>query len=295
MKLSIVIPAYNEETTITKVVEEITRVMSTQKTNYELIVVDDGSKDNTSKVVTTLIEKSGRKNKIKIIKHIYNKGYGASLKTGAKNAKGKYVMYIDADGQHDPRYIPKLLKHIDRYDMVIGARKGIYSTSLFRAPGKKILSMVANYLAEKKIPDLNSGFRIIKKTRIYEFMSILPNAFSFTTTITLACIKSCYDLKYVQIKMRYRKGGKSVLNPFKDGPKFIMLLLRITMLFSPLKVFLPASFFLFLLGIIHMGIGVVIFFKVPSLSVILILSSIMVFFFGLLADQIATMRMEQRV
>lgn len=286
MKLTIMIPAYNEEATIGSVIDEVKSVTSKQNIFYELIVVDDGSNDKTAVIA--------KMHGAKVIEHPYNKGYGASLKTGAKNANGEYVMYIDADGQHNPQNIPLLLKEMSKYDMVVASRQNISSTSLFRTPGKKMLSLLANYLAERKIPDLNSGFRIIKKKIILEFINILPNAFSFTTTITLACIKSGYDLKYIPVKMRYRKGGKSVINPFKDGFKFIILLFRITMLFSPLRVFIPISFFLGLIGIVHMAIGIIIFLKVPSLSVILILSATMIFFFGLLADQISMMRRENK-
>lgn len=290
IKLTVVIPAYNEQATIKKTLDEIREILKTQKISYEILVVDDGSTDKTADIVKDIVRTDG----VRLIQHPYNKGYGASLKTGAKNANGDYVLYIDADGQQDPRYIPSLLKEIDRYDMVVGARKNVYSTSLFRAPGKMILGIFANYLAERKIPDLNSGFRIIRKDIIYEFMDILPNTFSFTTTITLACIKSGYNVKYVPIMMKRRKGGKSVLNPLRDGFKFIMFLFRITMLFSPLRVFVPMSLFLFVFGFIELVIGIIKFFKVPSLSVILILSSVIIFFFGLLADQISMMRRETR-
>jgi len=280
MELSIVIPAYNEEETIINVIRDVHHVMKNSGISYELIIVNDGSTDNTTALV--------KKEDATLISHPYNKGYGASLKTGAINANGEFVLYFDADGQHDANDILKLLNFRGNFDMVVGERKK--RTSLIRTPAKKILSVLANYLAERKIPDLNSGFRLIRRKIILEFIHILPNSFSFTTTITLACIKEGYDIKYVPINIRQRKKGKSTISPIKDSLRFIMLLLRVTMLFSPMRVFLPISFVLFLSGFSLLLYEIICYFNVGTLSVLLMLSSMLIFFFGLLADQMSFIR-----
>ena len=282
MDVTIAIPAYNEGATIDRILRKIRKVLADNSIAAEILVVDDGSKDKTARKA----ESAGAK----VISHPYNKGYGASLKTGALNASSDWVLYLDADGQHDPKHIPELLKHADKYDMVVAARKGIHTTSFFRTPGKRFLGWFASFLAEKKIPDVNSGFRLIKKTVIKKFISILPNTFSFTTTITIAALKQGYNVKYVPVAGVSRKGGKSTLSPIKDGIRFSVLILRTTMLFSPLRVFLPVSIPLMAVGFLYASYGAILFRDIPETSIILLLSGLMIFFFGLLADQISMLR-----
>ena len=277
--VTIIIPAYNEEEGIADVITQLKEVSE----NYEIIVVDDGSTDNTYK----LASETG----VKVIRHPYNKGYGAALKTGIRNAEADVVLFMDADGQHQPGDIKKLMQHIGEYDMVVGARTKKSKISLLRRPGKKILGITANYLAGMKIPDLNSGFRAIKKSVALEFMHILPNTFSFSTTITLALINSGYNVKYVPIEAPERV-GTSKIKPFRDGFNFIMLIIRTVVLFDPLKVFLPISVVLFILGLPYLIYELVFHLNVPDSAVLLIVSSIFIFFFGLLADQISSLRRE---
>jgi len=176
--LSIVIPAHNEEKAIGAVLDELIEVLEGQK--YEIIVVDDGSTDKTPKIVQ-------QKDSIKLIQHHYNKGYGAAIKTGIKNATNEVILIIDGDGSYPVKAIPELLKEADKYDMVVGARTGKeVKIQLYRRPAKWFLSKLANYLAETKIPDLNSGMRIFRRKEVERFLNILPNKFSFTTTLTLA-------------------------------------------------------------------------------------------------------------
>ena len=279
--ITIIIPAYNEEEGIPDVITQLKELSENE--NYEILVVDDGSTDNTYKLATD----TG----VKVIRHPYNKGYGAALKTGIRNAKTDVVLFMDADGQHQPRDIKKILPYIEEYDMVVGARTKKSKISLLRRPGKKILSITANYLAGMKIPDLNSGFRALKKDFAMEFMHILPNTFSFSTTITLALITSGYNVKYVPIEAPERV-GKSKIKPFRDGFRFIMLIMRTIVLFDPLKVFLPMSIVLFLLGLPYLIYELVLHLDVPPSSILLIISSILIFFFGLLADQMSSLRRE---
>ena len=223
--------------------ETMASVFAQEYKPVEIVVVDDGSTDNTYKLASD----TG----VKVIRHPYNKGYGAALKTGIRNAKMDIVLFMDADGQHQPRDIKKILSYIEEYDMVVGARTKKSKISLLRRPGKKILSITANYLAGMKIPDLNSGFRAIKKEIVMKYMHILPDTFSITTTITLAAITEGYNIKYIPIETS--KGlGTSKIKPFRDGFNFILLIIRAITYFNPQKVFFPISIALFGIGLVFL-------------------------------------------
>ena len=198
---------------------------------------------------------------------------------------------MDADGQHNTADLEKILEHIGEYDMVVGARTGRSKISLLRRLGHHILYLTVRYLAGTKIPDLNSGFRAIKRNLANEVLHILPNGFSFTTTITLAFLKSGYNIKYVAIETPWRV-GTSKIKPFRDGFNFILLILKTIVLFDALKVFLPISFVLLLLGLADLAYELIVNFNISSASILLLVSSILIFFFGLLADQIASIRRE---
>ena len=275
--VSIVIPAYNEEKSIRKVVTDVLKAVKSLKFNVEIIVVDDGSSDGTSDAVSDL--------KVRIIKHPNNKGYGASLKTGALNANGDYVLYIDGDDQHYAEDIKSFFIDYGKYDMIVGMRSK--DASLIRRWGKLFINILANYLAERKIPDVNSGFRLIKKDLVLKYLQLLPNTFSFTTTITLALIKGAYNISYIPIRIKPRKSGKSAIKPIRDGFRFIMLILRMTILFSPLRVFLPVSFLLFLVGIPLLLSRLILYQRASETAVLFVLSGLLILFFGLIADQIS--------
>ena len=274
--VTITIPAYNEEEGISDVITQLKGLGE----NYEILVIDDGSTDNTYKLAT----ETG----VKVIRHPYNKGYGAALKTGIRNAAADIVLFMDADGQHKPSDIKKLLQYIGEYDMVVGARTKKSKISLLRRPGKKVLSITANYLAGMKIPDLNSGFRALKKSVAMEFMHILPNTFSFSTTITLALINSGYSVKYVPIEAPARV-GTSKIKPFRDGFRFIILIIRTITLFNPLRVFLPISAILFALGFFYLIYNIIFYLNVPDSAILLIVTAIIIFIFGVLADQMSSL------
>lgn len=250
---------------------------------WEVIVIDDGSTDRTGELVL--------EHKAKLISHPYNKGYGASLKSGIRNASGEVVVMMDSDGQHSGADIDALLEHIDRYDMVVGARKG---DVLVRAPGKKLLSIVANFLSGMKIPDLNSGFRAFYREAVKSFIHFCPNGFSFTTTITLAYLRESFNVKYVPIEAETRVGRPSSVKFFRDGYKTFLLIIRVIVLFNPLKVFIPASMFLLLVGTAFTIYGIIIYGRAPNTGILIILSSIILFFMGILADQISSIRRERR-
>lgn len=276
--VTIIIPAYNEEEGITDVITQLKELSENE--NHEILIVDDGSTDNTYKLASD----TG----VKVIRHPYNKGYGAALKTGIRNAKADIVLFMDADGQHKPSDIQKLIQYIGDYDMVVGARTKKSKISLLRRPGKKILGITANYLAGMKIPDLNSGFRALKKDVAMEFMHILPNSFSFSTTITLALITSGYSVKYVPIEAPERV-GTSKIKPFRDGFRFILMIVRTIALFNPLKIFLPLSLVLFLSGMSNLIYEAIVYLNISDTSVFLIISSLIIFFFGVLSDQVSVL------
>ena len=279
--VSVIIPAYNEEKTIADLVTRVKKVNQ----GYEVIVVDDGSSDATAEL--------GSLAEAKVISHPYNIGNGAAVKTGVRNASGDIIVLMDADGQHSPEDIPKLLEGLDRFDMVIGARTKGSDVPAFRSFGNKVLIALASYLAEMKIDDLTSGFRAIKRERILEFLHLLPNTFSYPTTITLALLKSGYPVKWVPLRTIKRRGhGKSKIKPIRDGLRFINMMLRVVMLFEPQKIFVPASALMLLLGGLLLLYNIVLFNSIQESSMLLIIVGAFTFFFGLLAEQIAYIRRE---
>ncbi len=273
--ISVVIPAHNEEKAIGKVLDQLTKVFEGQ--SCEIIVVDDGSTDNTAKIV--------QEKQAKLIQHPYNKGYGSALKTGIKNATNDLILIIDGDGSYPVKAIPKLLKETDKYDMVVGARAGKeVKIQLYRRPAKWFLSKLANYLSEAKIPDLNSGMRIFRRKDIEKFFNILPSKFSFTTTITLAYHTTGRLIKYVPINY-YKRAGDSKIRPFKDGFNFIILIFRTATYFNPLKVFLPLGFAFFVAAIFVFLYSTLLIGKFMDITtVILVVAGIQAVLFGLLAD-----------
>jgi glycosyltransferase involved in cell wall biosynthesis len=281
-KVTIIIPAYNEEQGLKGTLGKLIPISKNK--GWEVIVIDDGSTDYTADVAV--------RHGAKLISHPYNKGYGASLKTGIRNAEGGIIVIMDSDGQHDAADIEKLLEHLDQYDMVVGARD---KNVAVRAPGKILLSMVANYLSGIKIPDLNSGFRAFRKDTIKSFLHFCPNGFSFSTTITLAYLREGFNVKYLPIATEPRSGKASSVRFFRDGYTTFLLIIRVIVLFNPLKVFIPASLVLFLFGMLFTIYGIIVFGRAPNTGVLIILSSIILFFMGILADQISSIRRERRL
>lgn len=279
--VTILIPAYNEEQIIASVLDSLLKL---RKDDWEIIVIDDGSTDRTFDIASSF---SG----VKVIRHSKNKGYGATLKTGIKNATGEYIITFDSDGQHNPENIKELLEHIEKYDMVATYRTQRIHSSLWRMPGKWLIGWLANYLSRTKIPDLNSGFRAFRKDVITKYLHICPNGFSFSTTITLTLLCEGYDIKFIPIKAQKRIGKSTV--SVKTGFEAILLILRLITLFNPLRIFIPISFFFGCLGVIFL-VHDVLNKNLNDLTILLILSSFLIFFFGLMADQMAHIRRELR-
>ena len=244
MSLSVIIPVYNEENNIKTTINEVLEVLEKSSIKeYEIIAVDDGSTDNTAAVL-----KESNLN-FHLITHEQNKGYGAALKSGIKKSKFNIIAITDADGTYPIKDIPELYNRMNDCDMVVGARTGKkVKIPLIRRPAKWLLAKLANYLAEYKIPDLNSGLRLFRKTDILRLFGILPKGFSFTTTLTLAMLTNDMQVKFIPIDYMKRK-GKSKIRPIRDTLNFIQLIVRTVLYFNPLKIFVPIALLLFLLSL----------------------------------------------
>jgi len=285
MEISIIVPAFNEAEVIGQLVARIRRLYP-DSTDVEVIVVDDGSTDDTGSIA----QAAGAW----IIRHPYNMGNGAAVKTGIRNACGQLLVMLDGDGQHAPEDIPKLLSQLGPYDMVVGARTRESETGFHRDLANTVYNSFATYVCGRRIEDLTSGFRAIKGNIAREFVHLLPNTFSYPATITLAIVRSGYSLAYVPIKAS-RRVGKSKIKLLRDGTRFLLIILKIATLFSPLKVFVPASLFMFLLGI---GYGlfkvIVLHTRYGPTSAMLMTMSVVVFLIGLVSEQVASLRMQNR-
>ncbi len=279
--LSVVIPAYNEEKAIGQTVTEMHRVLSGLSIDFEIIVVDDGSTDGTKKEA----ELCGAH----VLHYPENSGYGAALKKGIAAGNSEYVAIIDADGTYPPASLPDMLEMAGSADMVVGAREtNMKNVPLIRRPAKFILNALANYLAQRKIPDLNSGLRIFQRRSLIRFIPLLPMGFSFTTTITLCMI--CSGLRVVYFPIEYgRRIGQSKIRP-SDFFNFILLVLRAIVLFNPLRVFLPLGALLFGLGVLKLVYDIVVG-DLSESAIFAFLAAIMVWSLGLIADMIARLHL----
>jgi len=279
---SVLVPAYNEEDTIENFLRDLKSVLADSEDNYEIIVIDDGSRDNTFSVASNFPD-------IRILRHPYNKGYGASIKTGVQEALYERIITIDSDGQHDPAHIPEMLKLLSDYDLVAGARHGYISGK--RGVGNKFFCRLATYLSNLEIPDLTCGLRAFTKDKFREFVHIFPNKSSLPSTTILSFAISGYNIKFLPIKDQPRTGGVSKVTIVKDGMRFTMLILRMISLFNPLKVFAPLSLILFILGLLWSVRTILYSSQLTPTVAMFFLGSIFVFMFGLIADQLAETRL----
>lgn len=282
---SIIIPAYNEEEIIEDVIRRVHLTMNRLNRSYEILVVDDGSRDGTA----TRADNAGAR----VISHPYNIGNGAAVKTGIRNAKGKTLVMMDGDGQHNPEDIPALLDKIGQYDMVVGARTSDSKSYLHRDIANGLYNYLASYICNRKIKDLTSGFRAIKAEIARQFVALLPNTFSYPTTITMAILRSGYSLSSVPIKAN-RCMGKSKIKLIRDGSRFFLIIVKIATLFSPMRVFLPVSLVVFLIGLVY-GLYKIFFLdaRYGPTSAMLITMSVLIFMVGLVSEQIAQLHYDR--
>ncbi|MBU0549120.1 MAG: glycosyltransferase family 2 protein [Candidatus Omnitrophica bacterium] len=278
--IEVVIPAYNEEKTIAKVIQGIRKVLGD---SCLVIVVDDASEDTTAEIA--------RKQGARVISHPYHIGNGASVKSGLREARAELVLLMDGDGQHLPEDLPGLLEKMPGFDMVIGARN--FSGYTLRNLANRLYNLFASYVTQFKILDLTSGFRLVKRNEALRFLYLLPNGFSYPTTLTLTFLKTGRTINYVSVSSGSRRAGRSKIRHFSDGIKFLLIITRISTLFSPLRVFLPVSIIFFLSGLFYYLYTFITTHRFTNMAVFLLSSSVIVFMLGLISEQISQLRMDK--
>ncbi|TCB81049.1 glycosyltransferase family 2 protein [Acinetobacter sp. ANC 4173] len=277
MKLSIVLPAKNEAAAIGLTIGDIVKIVP----DAEIIVVNDGSTDQTKQVA----EQAG----VKVISHPYSKGNGAAIKTGARHAQGEIIIFMDADGQHDPADISQFIKKLEQgYDLVVGARQKGSQASLGRGFANAFYNKLATYMTEHQVEDLTSGFRAVRAEKFREFLYLLPNGFSYPTTSTMAFFRAGYSVTYIPIHAAKRI-GKSHIRLLRDGTRFVLIIFKIATLYSPLKMFLPIAILLFMIATGWYGYTLYEYNRFTNMSALLYTGSIMIFLMGLISEQITSL------
>ena len=275
--LSIILPAKDEARNLTNILPRLVESFE----EAEIIVIDDGSVDDTIAVC--------RRYGVRVVSHPYSMGNGAAVKTGARNAKGDILLFMDADGQHDVGDISRLLEHMDQgYEMVVGARQSATHASLARLVGNITYNKIASFMSGYRIEDLTSGFRAVRARHFRKFLYLLPNGFSYPTTSTMAFLRSGLAIRYVPIKGGKRE-GKSHIRILRDGVRFFIIILRIGALFSPMRLFLPVSFALFVLGLSYYAYTYHSWGRFTNMSALLFISSLLTFLIGIISEQISSL------
>jgi glycosyltransferase involved in cell wall biosynthesis len=282
VEVSIVIPAFNESANI----ESVIRSIKSLYPGYEVLVIDDGSEDGTAEIAAA----AGAT----VYRHPYNIGNGAAVKTGIRYANGEALVFMDGDGQHDPKDIQKLVEALDTYDLVVGARPQGGQASFLRAFGNRIYNRMASYVAKFPIEDLTSGFRAVRVNVAREFIYLLPNTYSYPTTLTLGVLRTGRSMTYVPISIRRRQGGQSNIRILTDGVRFFIIITKICTLFSPFRVFLPVSATMLFLGLLRYVYTFFIEGRFTNMSAFLMVSSVIIFMLSLISEQICQMRYERR-
>lgn len=277
-RISVVIPAYNEADNIGAVLDEL--ILADY---HEVIVVDDGSADNTVEIA--------REHGATVIRHPYNIGNGAAVKTGIRAASGDIIVMMDGDGQHPPADIPRLLSYIGDYDMVVGARTSDSQANWQRRIANQIFNTYATYIVGYPVADLTSGFRAIKAPLLKSYVYLLPNGFSYPSTITIAFFRSGFRVRYESIVAPARKGD-SKIRPLRDGFRFLMTITRLATLFVPMRIFLPTSLVFATVGIGYGAYLLIYRSRFSNMAALLIMMALMIFLIGLIAEQIAMLRLQ---
>ncbi|MHB8535115.1 MAG: glycosyltransferase family 2 protein [Sulfuricaulis sp.] len=275
--ISIIIPAKNEESGLAEILPKLRKHFP----DSEIIVVSDGSSDSTGEVA--------RSHRTRVISHPYSMGNGAAIKSGARTASGDILVFMDADGQHDPEDISSLIsKYNEGYDMVVGSRHNNSQASLGRSYANKIYNKLASWMVGRKIDDLTSGFRVASAERFREFIYLLPNGFSYPTTITMSFFRAGYPVAYIPIHAKTRQ-GKSHISPLHDGIRFLLIIFKVGTLYSPLKIFLPFSLSFFATGLGYYIYTYITLHRFTNMSGLLFTTSVLIFLIGLVSEQITNL------
>jgi glycosyltransferase involved in cell wall biosynthesis len=276
-RVSVVLPCRNEAQGLGAVLGKIQKVLP----KAQIIVVDDGSTDDSVEICKSF--------QVAVISHPYSLGNGAAIKTGARHASGDILVFLDADGQHDPEMIPSFLNKLEEgYDMVVGARHPSTQATIFRRAANYLYNRLASFMTGHNIQDLTSGFRVVRARHFVKFLYLLPNGFSYPTTITMAFFRSGLPVGYLPIQAAARQ-GKSHIRLLRDGIRFFIIILKVGALFSPMRLFLPIAGFLFVLGMGYYGYTFYYFQRFTNMSALVFLSSLLTLLIGLISEQISSL------
>ena len=286
MDLSIIVPCHNEAGNLPDLIKSIKLAMEARSESYEILIVDDASTDETADVASS----AGAR----VISHPYNLGNGAAVKSGVRAALGDVIVMMDGDGQHPPEAIPDLLDELSNYHMVVGARSGSGHAGMHRLAANTIYNWLASYVTKSRVLDLTSGFRTTYRKTALKYLYMLPNTFSYPTTITMAYLRSGLGLKYIPIDAPPRgKGSKSKIRLFTDGARFFLIITRIATIYSPFRVFLPLSAILFMTGFGYYLYTFLTIHRFTNMSMLLLSTSVIIFMLGLVSEQISQLRMDR--
>lgn len=277
MDISVIIPAKNESAGLAHILPKLKEILPVA----EIVVVDDGSSDKTAELAASL--------GARVIRHKYSMGNGAAVKSGARVAKGEILVFMDADGQHKPEDVPSLLdKLAEGYDMAVGARSRKSQAGAHRAFANGLYNRLASWMVNQRVADLTSGFRAVKADLFRKFLYLLPNGFSYPTTITMSFFRAGFAVAYVPIHAP-RRIGKSHLRLFRDGVRFFLIIFKVGTLYSPLKIFLPISLAFFMTGLLYYFYTYFAFHRFTNMSALLFITSVLVFLIGLVSEQITAL------
>lgn len=283
-----IVPVFNEKEAI---VDTLKRILAVPL-DLEILAVDDSSEDGTSEILDEFAAKNDR---VRVFRHPYNMGNGASVKTGMRNSRADALMIVDADGQHPPEDIPRFFEKIKTYNLVVGQRTTGTDATTFRNFGNWVFNTFSSYVAGCKIPDLTCGMRCLRREIAMEFIDLFPNGFSLPATSTLSVIKAGYSICWIPIKSPQRK-GTSKIRPFKDGSKFLLIIVRIAVFFKPLRVFLPVSLFALFLGLVDFILHMIVDNRlhISNFAGLMFQSFLLILLMGLISEQIANLRFSGR-
>jgi glycosyltransferase involved in cell wall biosynthesis len=289
-KLSVILPIFEEAESLQRLMPELVSTLQAGEISFEVIAVDDGSEDDTPQVLEEL--QRGFPDQLRVARHLYNKGNGSALRTGTRVARGEILVYMDADGQHDPQDIPKLLAMIPPHDLVVGARTKKYQGSWHRNLANRLYNRFASWLSGTEVKDLTSGFRALRRKVGLHFLPLFPSGFSAPTTLTLSFLKAGYNVAFVPIDVKPRSVGESKIRLWDDGTRFVIIILRMIMLYDPLRIFLPVGFGLTLLGILAWILGLLQAQRLvlPNSAIFLFIAALLTWLLGLVSSQIANTR-----